>query len=68
MAQEASSTSHPGQRRIASQICERSPEGIFLRRFTRPEDTAYYAPYLASDEASYATGQVFIVDGGNAVR
>ncbi len=64
----ASSTSHPGQRRIASQTRERSPEGIPLRRFTRPEDTAYCALYLASDEASYVTGQVFVVDGGNSVR
>ncbi len=36
-----------------------------MRRFTRPEDTAYCALYLASDEASYVTGQVFVVDGGN---
>ena len=57
----------PGQRRVASQTRERSPEGIPLRRFTRPEDTAYCALYLASDEASYVTGQVFVVDGGNSV-
>ncbi len=57
----------PGQRRIASQTRERSPEGIPLRRFTRPEDTAYCALYLASDEASYVTGQMIVVDGGNSV-
>ena len=58
----------PGQRRVTSQTRERSPEGIPLKRFTRPEDTAYCALYLASDEASYVTGQVFVVDGGNSVR
>ena len=58
----------PGQRRIASQTRERSPEGIPLGRFTRPEDTAYCALYLASEEASYVTGQLFVVDGGNSVR
>ncbi len=57
-----------GQRRVISQIPDRSPEEIPLRRFTRPEDTAYCALYLASEEASYVTGQVFVVDGGNSVR
>ncbi len=55
----------PGQRRIAAHTRERSPEGIPQRRFTQPEDTAYCALYLASDEASYVTGQLFVVDGGN---
>ncbi len=58
----------PGQRRVASQSGERSPEGIPLKRFTRPEDTAYCALFLASDEASYITGQLLVVDGGNSVR
>ncbi len=35
-----------------------------LRRFGRPEDVAYCALYLASEEASFVTGAIFIVDGG----
>ncbi len=58
----------PGQRRVISQARERSPQGIPLGRFTRPEDTAYCALYLASDEASYVTGQVLVVDGGSSMR
>lgn len=58
----------PGQRRVTSKTRDRSPKEIPLRRFTRPEDTAYCALYLASDEASYVTGQVLVVDGGNSVR
>ena len=58
----------PGQRRVVSQTGERSPQDIPLRRFTRPEDTAYCALFLASDESSYITGQVIVVDGGNSVR
>lgn len=34
------------------------------RRFGRPEDVANIAVWLASDEASFATGQFFTVDGG----
>ncbi len=34
------------------------------RRFGRPEDVAAIAVWLASDEAGFATGQLFTVDGG----
>ncbi|MEM7684461.1 MAG: SDR family NAD(P)-dependent oxidoreductase [Pseudomonadota bacterium] len=34
------------------------------RRFGKPEDIASMAVWLASDEASFATGQLFTVDGG----
>ncbi len=35
-----------------------------MRRHGRPEETAGWFAYLASDEAEYATGQVFTLDGG----
>ena len=35
-----------------------------MRRFGRPDDIASMAVWLASDEASFATGQLFTVDGG----
>ena len=34
------------------------------RRFGKPADIAAMAVWLASDEASFATGQLFTVDGG----
>lgn len=34
------------------------------RRFGRPEDIASIAVWLASDEAAFATGQFFTMDGG----
>lgn len=37
---------------------------IPMRRFGRPEDIGPLAVYLASDEASYVTGQGFVIDGG----
>jgi NAD(P)-dependent dehydrogenase (short-subunit alcohol dehydrogenase family) len=35
-----------------------------LRKVGRPEDIAYAAVYLASDEASFVTGANLVVDGG----
>ncbi|MDZ4850050.1 MAG: SDR family oxidoreductase [Pirellulaceae bacterium] len=35
-----------------------------IRRIGQPEEISHAALYLASDEASYVTGQVFVIDGG----
>jgi NAD(P)-dependent dehydrogenase (short-subunit alcohol dehydrogenase family) len=58
----------PGQRRVAQQTHRTDAAGIPLGRFCRPEDTAWCAVYLASDESSFMTGQVLIVDGGVSAK
>lgn len=37
---------------------------IPLRRFGKPDDIGPLAVYLASDEASFVTGQAYVIDGG----
>ena len=44
-------------------LCEQTP----LCRIGRAEDVAYLAEFLASDRASFITGQVIGVDGGFAI-
>jgi 3-oxoacyl-[acyl-carrier protein] reductase len=37
---------------------------IPLRRLGKPNDVAALVEYLISDDASYITGQIFVIDGG----
>ncbi len=45
----------------------RLKEAVPLGRLGKPEDIAPFITFLASDEASYATGANFVVDGGITV-
>ena len=48
---------------VRQAFVDRQPMG----RLGRPEEVAALAVYLASDESAFATGQIFIVDGGFAM-
>jgi NAD(P)-dependent dehydrogenase (short-subunit alcohol dehydrogenase family) len=39
-----------------------------LKRWGTPEEVARVVSFLASDDASYITGQTIVVDGGYALR
>jgi 3-oxoacyl-[acyl-carrier protein] reductase len=45
-------------------IHQKWSEEIPLRRLARPEEVADAIVWLASDRASYVTGQTILVDGG----
>lgn len=52
----------------ARQARERLLAAIPMGRFSRPEEIAYGALFLASDESSYVTGSTLVVDGGYLAR
>lgn len=49
---------------LPDDVKETAMKQIPLARFAEPEDIANAAVFLASDMASYITGQVLLVDGG----
>ncbi|HIA75056.1 MAG TPA: glucose 1-dehydrogenase [Dehalococcoidia bacterium] len=49
------------------EFLEKAGQDSFLKRVGRPEEVAYAALFLASDEASFITGSHLVVDGGATV-
>ncbi|UCG69366.1 MAG: 3-oxoacyl-[acyl-carrier-protein] reductase [Thermoplasmata archaeon] len=60
-------TKTPMTAQIPKEIAEAITGKIPLKRFAEPEEIANLHLFLASDEASYITGQVIFVDGGISV-
>jgi 3-oxoacyl-[acyl-carrier protein] reductase len=56
------------ERLLSKRELREEAEVAALRRLGRPEDVAGGALFLASDESSFVTGQVLVVDGGQVLR
>ena len=52
---------------LSDEIKENARARIALGRFGKPEEIAEAVAFLASDKASYITGQVLSVDGNTAL-
>jgi NAD(P)-dependent dehydrogenase (short-subunit alcohol dehydrogenase family) len=50
------------------EFAERAGQGVPLRRLARPEEIAAVVVFLSSDEASFMTGAIVPVDGGNTCQ
>ncbi|WP_244833065.1 3-oxoacyl-[acyl-carrier-protein] reductase [Clostridium sp. BJN0001] len=50
--------------KLGEKLKQEAVNNIPLKRLGKPEDVAEVVSFLASDEASYVTGQVIHVDGG----
>lgn len=54
--------------KASDEVRQKTTANVPLGRIGSPADIAHAAFFLASDEASYITGQVLVVDGGWTVR
>jgi NAD(P)-dependent dehydrogenase (short-subunit alcohol dehydrogenase family) len=52
---------------LDSRILDGVKEVAALRRVGKPEEIARVVRFLASDDASYVTGQEWVVDGGLSI-
>lgn len=63
---ESVAAGQPGK--SAAEVQAEWVKGLPLRRAAQPSEMASVAAFLASDDASYMTGQTLIVDGGMTTR
>jgi 3-oxoacyl-[acyl-carrier protein] reductase len=66
-AVEPGNISSEGLQEMSAEHVKNISSGIPMGRLGTPEDVAYAHLFLATDEASYITGQSIVVDGGQVL-
>ncbi len=51
-------------KKLPKDFVEEETKNIYLKRFAKPEEIAKTALFLASEDSSFITGDVIIIDGG----
>lgn len=51
-------------KKLPKDFVEEETKNIYLKRFAKPEEIAKTALFLASEDSSFITGDVIVVDGG----
>jgi 3-oxoacyl-[acyl-carrier protein] reductase len=54
--------------KLPEEVRQRMVEGSYLKRMAQPEDIAKAILFMASDDASFITGQMLLVDGGFSLK
>ena len=50
---------------LSKEFIQKETEKIYLKRFAQPEEIAKAILFFASDDSSYITGSVMVIDGGH---
>ncbi|MGC8993219.1 MAG: SDR family NAD(P)-dependent oxidoreductase [Candidatus Aenigmatarchaeota archaeon] len=58
----------PGTRALGNEAYESFKKLIPVGRWGKPEDVAELAVFLASDDSSFITGEVVVIDGGFSIQ
>ncbi|MGB9853751.1 MAG: SDR family NAD(P)-dependent oxidoreductase [Candidatus Bathyarchaeales archaeon] len=58
----------PGTKALGEGLLKQIEQTIPLKRIGQPKDVANLVAFLASDDSSYITGQLIIVDGGLTIQ
>ncbi len=58
----------PGTKVMGEETLKQFEQAVPLKRVGEPDDIAKAVVFLASDDSSYMTGQMLVIDGGFTIQ